>query len=262
MVAQQRAHQSLFEGFERDDVLAAGQYDPSDGDRVHVADGLVDHGGGVVPDLAVRTQIIGADDVARVDLVALHEFVDLDGAGGFQRDVLELFLRDLDVGVGVDLEALHDVFAGHLLAGLGIDAGVLDAVTRIAVDLVEADLFGIGSGRIERDGTGNERKAQEAFPDGARGHGRGTPILMPDSRRTADLSSDSASFQQDHFFGAYLRALDLLFLLYSNHRMTDRPASWLMPTPKQMEKLAGYMKRCLIPLRSAWASICNRPRFV
>jgi hypothetical protein len=167
MVAQQRAHQSLFEGFERDDVLAAGQYDPSDGDRIHVADGLVDHGGGVVPDLAVRTQIIGADDVARVDLVALHEFVDLDGAGGFQRDVLELFLRDLDVGVGVDLEALHDVFAGHLLAGLGIDAGVLDAVTGIPVDLVEADLFGIGRGRIKRDRTGDEGKAKKAFPVGS-----------------------------------------------------------------------------------------------
>src|SRR5258708_28103755 len=64
-------------------------------------------------------------------------------------------------------------------------------------------------------------------------------ILMPDSRRTAGLSSDSAAFQQDHFFGACLRGLDFLFLLCSNLRMTDRPASWRMPTPKQMEKLAA-----------------------
>src|ERR1700760_4339176 len=30
----------------------------------------------------------------------------------------------------------------------------------------------------------------------------------------------------------------LLFMICSNHGMTDRPASWRMPTPKQMEKLA------------------------
>jgi hypothetical protein len=30
-----------------------------------------------------------------------------------------------------------------------------------------------------------------------------------------------------------------LFLLCSNSGMTDRPASWRMPTPKQMEKLAN-----------------------
>jgi hypothetical protein len=60
-----------------------------------------------------------------------------------------------------------DVFAGHRLAGLGIDAGVLDAVAGVPVDLVEADLFGIGRGRIKRDWAGDERKAQEAFPVGA-----------------------------------------------------------------------------------------------
>jgi hypothetical protein len=48
-------------------------------------------------------------------------------------------------------------------------------VAGIPVDLVEADLFGIGGGRVERDGTGDERKAQKAFPVGAGGHGLGTP---------------------------------------------------------------------------------------
>src|ERR1700692_2652391 len=52
-----------------------------------IADGLPDHGEGVVPDLAVRTQVVGPDDVARVDLVPLHKLVDFAGAGGFQRDV-------------------------------------------------------------------------------------------------------------------------------------------------------------------------------
>jgi hypothetical protein len=131
-----------------------------------------------VPDLAVRTQVVGPDDVARVDFLASYELVYLDRARGFQRDVLELLLGHLDVGVGVHLEGFHDVFGRHILAGLGVHARVLDAVTRIPIDLVEADLFGIGSGRVERDGTGDERKAQEAFPVGAGGHGRGTPVTI------------------------------------------------------------------------------------
>ncbi len=136
-------------------MLAAGQHHPSDRDLVHLADGLADHGEGVVPDLAVRTEVVGADNIARVDLVASHELVDLDGTGGLQRDVFELLLGHLDVGVGVNLEALHDVFVRHFLPGLGVHPRVLDTVTRISVDLVEANLFGIGRRWIERDGTGN-----------------------------------------------------------------------------------------------------------
>jgi hypothetical protein len=34
-----------------------------------------------------------------------------------------------------------------------------------------------------------------------------------------------------------------MFLLCSNCPMTDRPASWRMPTPKQMEKLAAEASR-------------------
>jgi hypothetical protein len=45
-----------------------------------------------VTDLAVRTQIIGADQIARVDLGLYDELVDVDRAGRFQRDLLELFL--------------------------------------------------------------------------------------------------------------------------------------------------------------------------
>src|SRR2546423_14349589 len=41
----------------------------------------------------------------------------------------------------------------------------------LAVDLVEADLFGIRCRRKQGNRTGHERKAQEAFPVGAGGHG-------------------------------------------------------------------------------------------
>ena len=93
----------------------------------------------------------------------LDKLVDVDGARRFQRDVLELFLRHLDEGVGVDLVALDDVLVGDFLAGVGIHLDVFDAVAGLLVQLVEGDLFGLRGGRIERDRTGDERKAQKAF---------------------------------------------------------------------------------------------------
>ena len=120
-IAQQRAHQPLLQRLERDDVLAVGQHHAADRDLVHLADGLADHRKGVVPDLAVRAQVVGTDQVARIDLGLLDELVDLDGARGFQRDLLEFLLGHFDEGVLVELVALDDVLVGDLVAGVGID---------------------------------------------------------------------------------------------------------------------------------------------
>ena len=170
-VTQQRSHQALAERFERDDMLAVGQHHAADRDLVHAPDGFADHRKRIMADLAVGDEIIGTDQIAVVDIGLGHELVDLDGMGRFQRDVVELLLRDLDVGVGVDLVALHDVVGADFLAGVGIDLGIFDAVAGFAVDLVEADLFGIRRRRIQRDRAGHERKAQKTFPVGAGGHG-------------------------------------------------------------------------------------------
>jgi hypothetical protein len=66
-------------------VLAVGQDHPPDRDFVHLPDGFADDGEGVVPDLAIGTQIIGTDQISRVDLAAVDELVDLDGSRRFQR---------------------------------------------------------------------------------------------------------------------------------------------------------------------------------
>ena len=62
------------------------------------------------------------------------------------------------------------------------------AVAGRLVELVERDLLALGSRRIERHGTGDERQTQEAFPVGANAvlRKRG----QSDSRRTADHGSD------------------------------------------------------------------------
>jgi hypothetical protein len=67
-----------------------------------------------------------------------------------------------------------------------------DAVAGLSVGPVERDLFGLRRGRIQRDGTGDERKAQEAFPVGARGHTQ-TPFRGGwDLRRSSGHGSDTS----------------------------------------------------------------------
>src|SRR5258705_4913936 len=159
------------------------------------------------------------------------------------------FLGDLDIGVGVDLKPLHNVFGGNFLAGICIHPRVLDAMARIPVDLIEADLFGIGSGWVERDGTGDERKAQKAFPIGAGGH-QGTPVTgagfktneMPWFRQQRLLSTiiSTETLAQQIF---NLGGIDFCSLYVQIKEMTDRPASWCTPTPKQMENLAAEAVR-------------------
>jgi len=121
-------------------------------------------------DLAIGPQVVGPDEITRVDLGLLDELVDLDRARRLQCDVLELFLGHLDEDVLVEGVSLDDVLVGHLLARIAVHLEVFDPVAGLTVQLVERDLLGLGSGRIERDRTGDERQTQEAFPIGARGH--------------------------------------------------------------------------------------------
>jgi hypothetical protein len=115
-------------------------------------------------------EVIRPDQIARIDIGLGHELVDLDGARRVERDVFQFVLRDLDVAVGIDLVALHDLVRRDLLASVGIDLEVLDPVTSGAVDLIEADLLRVRCRREQCYRTGNEGKAQKALPIGARGH--------------------------------------------------------------------------------------------
>jgi hypothetical protein len=117
------------------------------------------------------------------------------------RATFKLLLRHLDEGVGVDLVALDDVLVGDLFAGVSVDLGVLDAVAGLTIELVERDLFGLRRGRIKRDGTGDERKAQKAFPVGAGGHDTQNSFDGgSDSRRMAVAGSDTFGFPPGSFF--------------------------------------------------------------
>ena len=152
-------------------MLTVGQHHPSDRDLVHFADGLADNGKCVVAHFAVRAQVVGADQIPRIDLCTVDELVDLDRARRFQGHILKFVLRHLDERIGVDLVALDDVLVGDLLTGIGVHLCVFDAVSGFSVELVEGDLLGFRRCRVERHRTVDERKAQEAFPVSAGGHG-------------------------------------------------------------------------------------------
>ena len=67
------------------------------------------------------------------------------------------------------LEAADEGFAFHLLAGVGVDGELADAVVGFGVAEVEADIVGGGGGGEKGDGAGDEGEAEMAVPDGAGG---------------------------------------------------------------------------------------------
>ena len=73
-------------------MLAVGQHYASDRDLVHAADGFTDNREGVMTDLAVGHEIIGADQITTVDVGLGYEFIDLDGVRRLQRNVFEFVL--------------------------------------------------------------------------------------------------------------------------------------------------------------------------
>jgi hypothetical protein len=138
------------------------------------------------------SQIVGSDQIARVDVLAFDELVDLDRACRLQRDVLEFVLRHLEIGVFVDLISLDDVLARDFLAGVRVDAYIANAMPGLLVDLVEADLLGIGGGGIQRDGTGHEREPQKTFPIGRARPYATLRFGLLDSRRPSRHCSDTS----------------------------------------------------------------------
>jgi len=115
--------------------------------------------------------IVGIVEIKLVDLLLGYEFVDFDSALALERDGLELFRIDLDVFPLADLVALDDVGGIDLVPGFGIHLAVLDAMTGLLVELMEADLFTLRCRRKERDRAGDERELKVTFPICAWGHG-------------------------------------------------------------------------------------------
>src|SRR4029078_998555 len=89
------------------------------------------------------------------------------------------------------LVAFDPVILIHRLLGLGVDHLVVDAISGLLVDDVEADALARGGGGVECDRARNERKLQVALPTGTRSHGSPDAVLKwhPDSTMWAETGS-------------------------------------------------------------------------
>ena len=76
-------------------ALAPVQDDPPHTDHLLGGHGVADDREGLLPDLIGRRNVIGALEIAVVDLGTRHEAVDLDGMGALDPNLLDLLVLDL-----------------------------------------------------------------------------------------------------------------------------------------------------------------------
>src|SRR5262249_17338333 len=125
----------------------------------------------LLPDLVGRGKVIGAVEIAVVDLLARHEFFDLERMGALDLDLLDLLILDLNILALADLVAAADVLPVDRLAGFRLDQLLLEPGARLLVDPVERNLLRARCRRIEGNRAGHERELQVALPIRTRGHG-------------------------------------------------------------------------------------------
>ena len=89
----------------------------------------------------VGRHVVGALQIDRIDVVGLDEFQDLHHLGGLGRDLLDVFVVDLDVVILLVLVALDQFAARHgLVFRLAVDH-LPDARMVVFVEQIEADGF-------------------------------------------------------------------------------------------------------------------------
>ena len=106
-------------------------------DHVLAAHGLADHRKGVLPDLIVRRDVVGAVQISLVDLLARNERVDFDGVVALDRNGVEFIIVHRDVGVLRVLVAAAFILALDRLARDLVDQLLPQAVAGLLVDLAE-----------------------------------------------------------------------------------------------------------------------------
>jgi hypothetical protein len=129
-------------------MLAVGQHDAGERGLVLSFHRIADHREGVDPGLAVGRDEIGLLEIARVDLLARDELIDLEGMRAFELDGLEL------VGIDLDIFAFRQLIAAALLvfldhlAGFGVHHLLLQPMAGLPVDLMKVGALGRRGRRV------------------------------------------------------------------------------------------------------------------
>jgi hypothetical protein len=102
--------------------------------------------------------------VDRVDLLEVHELLDVDRACLLRLERLEFLRSDRHVAIGADLVALDDLLVRDLLARSGIHPLLADPLAGLGVDLVEPDGL-LRDRAVELDGDVDQSKADRTAPN-------------------------------------------------------------------------------------------------
>src|SRR5690606_8084556 len=94
---------------------------------------LADDGIGLLGHLVVRHQVVGLVVPVPLDRIGGNELGDVDGAGAFQTDRLELLVLDHDVAAFLDLVTADLLLVRNGLAGFGVDVATAHAVAGFSV---------------------------------------------------------------------------------------------------------------------------------
>jgi hypothetical protein len=117
------------------------------------------------------TDVVGAFEIAFVDLGAGYEMVDLNRLGALYGDRVEFLIFNQDEGVLRDLIAATLILGFDRLPRYVVNKLLAEAVAGRLVDLAERHPLARCRRGVEGDGTGNERELQIALPIGpGRGH--------------------------------------------------------------------------------------------
>src|SRR4029079_12713620 len=115
-------------------------------------------------------KIVRPLEIDRIDGRVVGELLEVDDAGRFDADLLDVLLVDDDVAPLLELVALDDVGVGDLAFAFRAPAFLLDAGLAFAVELVEAQRRA-GVGRREHlDRDVDEADLEIALPGWSRSH--------------------------------------------------------------------------------------------
>ncbi|MGZ2383679.1 hypothetical protein ACVIDN_005101 [Rhizobium brockwellii] len=164
-VAQGPENDAFAQRFQQHRMLTAIEDKTGDADDVICLHRLADDAEGLHSYLVFGCQKMRFVVPDPIDRAARHETVDLDGAGAFEPDFLDLLVFEKNIVVLAARIALHLVPLGHRLVCDAVDIAAFDAVLRLAIEDVETDLVAFGRRRRQRDGGGDERELEITFPE-------------------------------------------------------------------------------------------------
>src|SRR3954451_13717677 len=128
--------------------------------------------------VVARAHVVGLVVEDRIDVLCLHELLDMHDLAALAGGCLHLLVLEHDVPAGGDLVALDDLVVVHLLPLLRADATMLDLGSVLRMHLAEVDGLRLDGGE-ELDRYVYEAEGDRPVPDRAWRHDHALPGVEP-----------------------------------------------------------------------------------